>query len=167
MNKDFEDITFTEFKGAYRGRELSAVWENFLRSENRLYALCKLCRKVLKCGSTVNLRYHLERTHDIKVNLSKKKSINKGDAENMEFSNIPHKRTRTKLSSVWQYYSRSSDKNYAQCKLCKNVLSCGGGTTSSLRKHLSSKHDIKSDDKREVYQFIEVGNDDSSSDYSE
>uniref|UniRef100_A0A2H1VGJ8 SFRICE_004208 n=1 Tax=Spodoptera frugiperda TaxID=7108 RepID=A0A2H1VGJ8_SPOFR len=164
-NRHIENITFIEFQPTYKGRETSAVWDNFLRSENKEYAMCKICKKVLRCGSTA-LRYHLKRTHSIEVNIVKRNIWNKSDVEKMEFSYKPTKRTPSTLSSVWKYYSRNSDKNCAQCNICQNVLCCSGGTTTGLRKHLSSKHDIHIE-KREAYQFIEVENDDTSSDTDE
>lgn len=42
--------------------------------------MCKICKKVLRCGSTA-LRYHLKRTHSIEVNIVKRNIWNKSDVE--------------------------------------------------------------------------------------
>ncbi|KAG8237031.1 hypothetical protein J437_LFUL016844 [Ladona fulva] len=42
-------------------------------------------------------------------------------------------------SAVWLYFTAVS-ADEAKCDICKVTLSCKGGTTSNLRKHLNSKH---------------------------
>ena len=45
-------------------------------------------------------------------------------------------------SIVWQYATRSNDRNYAICNLCPvdKRISANNGSTSTLRRHLISKH---------------------------
>ena len=40
---------------------------------------------------------------------------------------------------LWDQFEKKEDGK-AQCKICKSVLGCRGGTTSGLIKHLESKH---------------------------
>jgi hypothetical protein len=57
-------------------------------------------------------------------------------------------------SQVWKYAIRCPNSNYATCCLCPDnkQISTNNGSTSTLRKHLISKHNIHelvlSDDKR-------------------
>lgn len=46
-----------------------------------------------------------------------------------------------KTSPVWLYFTMlpNSDAK-ANCDLCKSTLSCKGGSSSNLRKHLTAKH---------------------------
>ena len=41
-------------------------------------------------------------------------------------------------SEIWQNYLRSSCGKLAQCKVCKNMLKCDGGSTKGLHVHLKS-----------------------------
>ena len=45
-------------------------------------------------------------------------------------------------SFVWEFFIRSADKN-AQCQKCSMTLKCAGGSTSSLLRHLKTKHLIE------------------------
>jgi BED zinc finger len=45
-------------------------------------------------------------------------------------------------SGVWEHFVRDSDKQSAQCKICKASLKIGGGSTKSLHSHLQTKHAI-------------------------
>lgn len=47
-------------------------------------------------------------------------------------------------SKVWQYAIRCPDSNYSICCLCSDnkKISTNNGSTSTLRKHLISKHNI-------------------------
>lgn len=44
-----------------------------------------------------------------------------------------------KRSDIWNYFTITT-KDKAKCTLCNTVYSYKGGTTSNLKKHLSSKH---------------------------
>jgi hypothetical protein len=47
-------------------------------------------------------------------------------------------------SQVWQYAIRCPNSNYSTCRLCPDnkQISTNNGSTSTLRKHLISKHNI-------------------------
>ena len=44
-----------------------------------------------------------------------------------------------KVSDVWNYFTKLSDKKKAVCSICRKELAYLGGTTN-LRDHLTSKH---------------------------
>ena len=50
-----------------------------------------------------------------------------------------------RLSEVWKYAVRENDLNYAICCLCKEYtrISTHNGSTSTLRRHLILKHNLK------------------------
>ena len=50
--------------------------------------------------------------------------------------------TREKSSKVWLYFS-SVEKERAKCSKCDAILTCKGGCTSALRKHLLAVHKIR------------------------
>ena len=58
--------------------------------------------------------------------------------------------TTKSKSLVWKHFERFGEK--AKCSLCisGNILSCSGGSTSALRKHLFFVHNIKLDDAQEA-----------------
>ena len=58
--------------------------------------------------------------------------------------------TTKSKSLVWKHFERFGEK--AKCSQCisGNILSCSGGSTSALRKHLFSVHNIKLDDAQEA-----------------
>lgn len=46
-------------------------------------------------------------------------------------------------SAAWNYFTKlSSDSNKAKCQKCNDILSCKGGNTTGLLKHISGKHGI-------------------------
>ena len=45
-------------------------------------------------------------------------------------------------SEIWQHYLRSTCGKLAQCKVCKKMLKCDGGSTKGLHVHLKSSHQI-------------------------
>jgi len=48
---------------------------------------------------------------------------------------------RNQNSLLWDYFTKSEDGDKANCNKCPTPLSLsGGGSTSSLRKHLKAKH---------------------------
>jgi hypothetical protein len=52
--------------------------------------------------------------------------------------------TMAQTSQVWQYAERCPGTNYSTCCLCpdKKKISTNNGSTSTLRKHLISKHQL-------------------------
>lgn len=48
-------------------------------------------------------------------------------------------------SQIWSHFRRSNCKSVAECKKCKAVLKCTGGSTKGLRGHCTSQHAIKFD----------------------
>ena len=50
----------------------------------------------------------------------------------------------TSSNPIWLHFLRSKCKNFAKCKHCDKVLSCKGCSTSSMKSHLISRHDINS-----------------------
>ena len=47
-----------------------------------------------------------------------------------------------KISDVWKYFTKTSDKKKAICSICHKELAYSGGTTN-LRDHVSSKHPLQ------------------------
>ncbi|KAH9634606.1 hypothetical protein HF086_009258 [Spodoptera exigua] len=45
-------------------------------------------------------------------------------------------------ASVWYHFLRNKNKSEAKCKLCQKILKSGGGSTSSLQKHLKNVHKL-------------------------
>ncbi|CAH1107422.1 unnamed protein product [Psylliodes chrysocephalus] len=45
-----------------------------------------------------------------------------------------------KRSDIWKYFTTTSSSDKAKCTLCSTIYFYKGGTTSNLKKHLSSKH---------------------------
>jgi hypothetical protein len=45
-------------------------------------------------------------------------------------------------NSVWCYFLRKKYKSKAKCKRCDSQITCAGGSTSGLRKHLAGIHKI-------------------------
>ena len=43
-------------------------------------------------------------------------------------------------AQIWQHYRKSSCGKLAECKICKNILKCEGGSTKGLHVHLKSIH---------------------------
>ncbi|CAM4898820.1 unnamed protein product [Rotaria socialis] len=70
------------------------------------------------------------------------KSINTTTSESINGTN---KRTSIAYSNVWKYAVRDSNPNFAICSLCKEHrrISTNNGSTSTLRKHLIIKHNLK------------------------
>ncbi|CAF3945505.1 unnamed protein product [Rotaria sp. Silwood1] len=54
-------------------------------------------------------------------------------------------KTISRASQVWRYAVRHADPNYAVCCLCKDNkrISTNNGSTSTLRKHLIFKHNMR------------------------
>lgn len=53
-------------------------------------------------------------------------------------------------SAVWKYFLKNKIQQTAKCKECKTkttILSSKGGTTSSFKSHLKTKHNIAIDSK--------------------
>ena len=44
------------------------------------------------------------------------------------------------IIGVWESCKRLDDGKHASCEICGEKLSCGGGSTSALRKHLRLLH---------------------------
>lgn len=44
------------------------------------------------------------------------------------------------VSSVWQFAERSEDRKYAICRLCQKQISISNGSTSAIRRHLTTIH---------------------------
>lgn len=58
-----------------------------------------------------------------------------------------------KTSPVWLYFTMlANSDNKAKCDLCKATLSCKGGSSSNLRKHLTAKHPTKTIDLKVKFQ---------------
>ena len=49
------------------------------------------------------------------------------------------------MSSVWQYFSKCDDKNYAECITCKKVICRSQGCTTNMWKHMKHHHGLKLD----------------------
>ena len=45
-------------------------------------------------------------------------------------------------SKIWQHFKRSICGKLAECKSCRKVLKCEGGSTKGLHVHLRSAHQI-------------------------
>ena len=58
-------------------------------------------------------------------------------------------------AEIWQYFLRSESGKLAQCKVCKKVLKCDGGSTKGLHVHLKSTHQIEITLKRKNDQIPE------------
>lgn len=48
---------------------------------------------------------------------------------------------RNKKSDVWKHFTKVNADS-AKCRICKSILKCKGGSTSTLRNHLKLKHKI-------------------------
>ncbi|XP_061670698.1 uncharacterized protein LOC133498181 [Syngnathoides biaculeatus] len=49
-----------------------------------------------------------------------------------------------KRSKVWEYFARSKEsKDESECKICKKLIKCGGGSTSSMAAHVEKVHGLK------------------------
>jgi hypothetical protein len=50
------------------------------------------------------------------------------------------------MSFVWQKFDKiknSTGKIVAKCKICEKIIQCSGGSTSGLRTHLRTIHDLE------------------------
>lgn len=52
---------------------------------------------------------------------------------------------RAKRSKVWAHFIKQ-DGNTSKCNICKHVVSCKGGNTSNLMKHLKTQHSLNVND---------------------
>ena len=71
-------------------------------------------------------------------------------AENIKFKEFVGGETE-----IWQHFLRSESGKLAQCKVCKKVLKCDGGSTKGLHVHLKSTHQIEITLKRKNDQIPE------------
>ena len=62
---------------------------------------------------------------------------------------------RAKRSSAWLHFTKVKDKEEAKCQLCSRVISCKGGNTSSMLKHLNVAHQLKT--KCSTFACLQVG----------
>ena len=46
-------------------------------------------------------------------------------------------------AQIWQHYRKSLCGKLAECKICKSILKCEGGSTKGLHVHLKSVHHIE------------------------
>lgn len=56
-----------------------------------------------------------------------------------EAKSVPESRAS---SSVWNYFSKAKEGNYATCSRCGVSIQCKGGSTTAMRTHLKGKHGI-------------------------
>lgn len=50
-----------------------------------------------------------------------------------------------KKSKVWRYFTKNAMELNASCMICAEKISCSHGNTSTMRRHLLSKHQIDVD----------------------
>ena len=50
-----------------------------------------------------------------------------------------------KKSKVWRYFAKNAMELNASCLVCAEKISCTHGNTSTMRRHLLSKHQIDVD----------------------
>ena len=55
---------------------------------------------------------------------------------NYEFEDVSH----IKKSHVWKFFLFNQSQNLAKCKFCGKFMSASGGTTSTMMRHIKSKH---------------------------
>ena len=46
-------------------------------------------------------------------------------------------------AEVWQHFKRSKCGKLSECKICKKVIKCDGGSTKGLHVHLKTIHQIE------------------------
>ena len=63
---------------------------------------------------------------------------------------------------VWSYFLQSRNGDRAKCEICKNMISCKGGSTGAMRNHLCLKHKILLDTKK-AKQQVSLENENKSS----
>ena len=56
---------------------------------------------------------------------------------------LPRAYERKKPSFVWNFASKTHDRNYASCNICGAFVPTSHGGTTSLRNHLKHKHEIQ------------------------
>ena len=61
-------------------------------------------------------------------------------------------------AEIWQHYLRSTCGKLEQCKICKSVLKCHGGSTKVLHVHIKSTHHIEIKRKRKNPDAPDSGN---------
>ena len=49
---------------------------------------------------------------------------------------------QSRLSFAWAHFDRDTTGQSATCKKCSAKIKCSGGSTSGLKRHLMSKHNI-------------------------
>lgn len=144
----------------------SGAWQYFSQLSETEFK-CALCQQVLKASrfsSTSNFMRHLKCKHDIVPTtiVSPKREMMKEEEEEEKKNEDQRNREqlvaiqqitsepktwssrvsgpRTK-SMVWQYFV-SLTAEAAICQLCQSIFKINGASTSSLIKHLRTKHEI-------------------------
>ena len=51
--------------------------------------------------------------------------------------------TTSRRSEVWNYFDFSQELQQTKCKVCKVLLKTPGSTTSTITRHLKTKHKIE------------------------
>jgi len=140
-----------DIKKSYSGRDHSFVWQYCTKQTAFAPAKCNLCNQNFHNlhGTTTNLRRHLKVKHDIDD-----PSENRRVSDPIESSSNTAcvKAGSKKRSFVWKYFTNYGHE--AICMLCGAAIKTITTTTSCLRKHLYTKHDIN-ENKSEVDNNIQ------------
>ena len=56
---------------------------------------------------------------------------------------------RVNQSKVWKHFTRDYNDDKAKCIHCSQNISCKGGSTSGLFRHLKSKHNLNSSESKD------------------
>ena len=96
----------------------------------------------------------------LKAKYKQKQSKNKSKAVRFKmFEDISSKTS----SDVWKYMLKDQENGKAKCKKCYKVLECKSSTTSSLKNHLKTKHDITIKSSRKQSEIIPIDESDEES----
>ena len=56
---------------------------------------------------------------------------------------------RVNQSKIWKHFTRDYNDDKAKCIHCSQNISCKGGSTSGLFRHLKSKHNLNSSESKD------------------
>ena len=48
-----------------------------------------------------------------------------------------------KKDGIWKFYLRADSGELAECKTCKKIIKCSGGSTKGLHTHQKTVHNVE------------------------
>ena len=129
----------------------SEVWKHFHLNEDNTVASCDHCSSLMKYsgGTTATMLKHLQRRHPAKL---QEAATNEAGPASISASSDQKVSTEERLKSeegpgegssgseVWKHFHLNEDNSRVSCEHCHRSFAFCGGSTSSLLKHLKSRH---------------------------